>query len=243
MRTLLIDADILVIRTCAASETETDWGDDQWTLTSDIKSVKATILAAIENMKKDLDADDAVLCLSMGTTFRHEIYDAYKAGRSRKPIGTGEVKRWLIEDHGAKLKPGIEADDTLGILATHPRLIKGEKIIVSADKDLLTIPGQVYRGGELIDVSEEQADFYWMTQTLTGDVTDGYPGCPAIGPVKANKILTEDNGLTLWEKVVSTYEKAGMTADDALLQARLARILRWTDYDFKKKEVKLWQPE
>ncbi len=243
MRTLLIDADILVIRTCAAAEVETDWGDDQWTLTSDIKSVKATILDAIENLKKDLDADDAVLCLSMGTTFRHEIYPTYKGGRARKPIGTGEVKRWLIEENGAKLKPGIEADDTLGILATHPRLIKGEKIIVSADKDLLTIPGTVYRGGELIEVCEEQADFHWMMQTLTGDVTDGYPGCPAIGPVKANKILTEKNGRSFWEKVVAAYEKAGLSAEDALLQARLARILRWTDYDFAKKEVKLWQPE
>lgn len=239
----MIDADILVIRTCAAAEVETNWGDDQWTLTSDIKSVKATILDAIENMKKDLEADDAVLCLSMGTTFRHEIYPQYKGGRARKPIGTGEVKRWLIEDHGAKLKPGIEADDTLGILATHPRLIKGEKIIVSADKDLLTIPGTVYRGGELIEVSEEEADRNWLTQTLTGDVTDGYPGCPSIGPVKAAAILSKEDDRTLWERVVAAYEKAGLTAEDALLQARLARILRWTDYDFAMKEVKLWQPE
>lgn len=32
----------------------------------------------------------------------------------------------------------------------------------------------------------------------------------------------------------------GMTKEDALLNARMARILRAEDYDFKKKEVKLW---
>ncbi|WP_322885435.1 hypothetical protein U8C32_08570 [Sinorhizobium medicae] len=243
MRTLLIDGDILVVSTGAAHEEEIDWGDDNWTLHCDVKAVKASILAAVENMKRELDADDAILTLSMGETFRHRLYGGYKSGRGRKPVGTGEVKRWLIEEHGAKFKPGIEADDTMGILATHPKLIKGDKIIVSQDKDMLTIPGKLYRGGEVIDVSPGEARYNWMMQTLTGDVTDGYPGLKGMGPVKAAKVLDkvgpdEDP----WPAVVAAYEKAGMTEEDALLQARLARILHWTDYDFKAKEVKLWQP-
>lgn len=243
MRTLLIDGDILVVGTLATHEEEIDWGDDQWTLHCDVKAAKASILKAIDNLKRDLDADAAVITLSQGTTFRHDIYDGYKAGRGRKPVGTGEVKRWLIDEHDAKLKPGIEADDTMGILATHPKLIKGEKIIVSQDKDMLTIPGKVYRGGEIIDVSPGEARYNWMMQTLTGDVTDGYPGLKGMGKVKAAKLLDklgpEDDP---WPAVVEAYEKAGFTADDALLQARLARILHWTDYDFKKKEAILWQP-
>ena len=36
--------------------------------------------------------------------------------------------------------------------------------------------------------------------------------------------------------------KKGMTKDDALLQARLARILRWSDWDHEKSIIKLWEP-
>lgn len=244
MRTLLIDGDILVVSTCAAAEKEVDWGDDQWTVTSDIKSVKATILDAIENMKKDLDAQKAVITLSMGDTFRHEIYEPYKKGRGRKPVGTGEVKRWLIEEQDAKLKPGIEADDTMGILSTHPKLIKGEKIIVSADKDMMTIPGLLYRNGEIITVTEEEADRHWLTQTLTGDVTDNYPGLKGFGAKKAEKFLDAiPEGEDPWPHIVQLYGDHGFDEEFALTQARLARILRWTDYDYKKKEVKLWKPK
>jgi DNA polymerase-1 len=243
LRTLLIDGDILVVSTGAAHEVETDWGDDNWTLHCDVKEVKASILKAVENMKRELDADDAILTLSMGETFRHRLSPSYKAGRGRKPVGTGEVKRWLIEEQGAKFKPGIEADDTMGILATHPKLIKGEKIIVSQDKDMLTIPGKLYRNGEIVEVSEGEARYNWMMQTLTGDVTDGYPGLKGMGPVKAQKVLDKvEPGEDLWPAVVAAYEKAGMTEEDALLQARLARILHHTDYDFKKQEAILWHP-
>lgn len=244
MRTLLIDGDILVVSTGAALEEEVDWGDDVWTLTCDVGKVKATILDTIKRIERDLDADASVICLSKGDTFRHEIYPAYKAGRSRKPVGTNEVKRWLIEEHGAKLKPGIEADDVMGILATNPRIIKGEKIIVSADKDMLTIPGKLYRNGEIVTVTPEEATRHWLTQTLTGDTTDGYPGCPGIGGIKAISILAkaEADGVSLWDAVVATYQSKGLTAEDALLQARLARILHNDDYDHQKKEPILWTP-
>ncbi|MER8422487.1 hypothetical protein [Mesorhizobium sp. M1403] len=268
MRTLLIDGDILVVSTGAALETETDWGDDVWTLTCDVGEVKATIMATVARMEKDLKADASVITLSKGSVFRHDIYPAYKHGRSRKPVGTNEVKRWLIEEKGAKFKPGIEADDVMGILATNPRLIKGEKIICSADKDMKTIPGLLYQNGEITKISREEADKNWLFQTLTGDTTDGYPGCPGLGPVTALAALNENLGweqytheyttgkrkgetelkwrtvemATQWEAVVSQFVKAGLTFDDALLQARLARILRNDDYDHVKKEPILWQP-
>lgn len=242
MRTLLIDGDILVVSTLAALETETDWGDDIWTLTCDVGKAKETILDTIARLEKDLKADASVVTLSKGLTFRHEIYPPYKAGRSRKPVGTNEVKRWLIEEKGAKFKPGIEADDVMGILATNPRLIRGEKVIVSQDKDMLTIPGIIYREGVLQKITPQQAEHFWLVQTLTGDTTDGYPGCPGIGPVKALKIIQEAETGRAWEAIVAAYEKAGQTADDAILQARLARILHNSDYDHTKKEPILWTP-
>lgn len=268
MRTLLIDGDILVVSTGAALEVETDWGDDEWTLTCDVAEVKSTILSTIRRLERDLDADASVITLSKGTTFRHDLYAGYKKGRSRKPVGTNEVKRWLIEEHGAKYKPGIEADDVMGILATNPRIIKGEKIIVSQDKDMLTIPGLIYRNGEVVTVTPEEAHINFLTQTLTGDTTDGYPGCPGMGPVTAAAALQNVTGWeayehtiergkrkgevetrwneipvpTLWDAVVHQYLRAGLTEEDALLQARLARILHNSDYDHEKKEPILWTP-
>jgi DNA polymerase-1 len=246
MRTLLIDGDILVVASGAVHEKEVDWGDDEWSLHVDLKEVKRDVLNTIERLKTDLDADDAVICLSIGTTFRHEIYGGYKAGRGRKPVGTAAVKQWLIDKHGAKVKPGIEADDIMGILATHPQLIKGEKIICSIDKDMLTIPGQLYRDGDIIDVTEGEARYSWLFQTLTGDTTDGYSGCPGVGAVGAKKILDTIDlsgpASDWWPHIVKVFTQKGISPDDALLQARLARILHHTDYDFKKKEPILWTP-
>lgn len=275
MRTVLIDGDILVVSTGASLEKEICWDadengiGDEWTLHCDTAEVKKTIMQAVENIRDDLKADKAVITLSKGTTFRHELSDDYKAGRGRKPVGTAEVKRWLIEEQGAKYIPGIEADDIMGILATNPRIIKGEKVICSADKDMKTIPGLLYRDGELTEISPFEAEQYWMMQTLAGDTTDGYPGCPGLGEKSAMEALEDLKGweqyehvyksgkkegqiemkwrstkeATMWDVVVSQFIKAGKTVEDAILQARLARILHSDDYDFKNKKVKLWQPK
>ena len=75
-------------------------------------------------------------------------------------------------------------------------------------------------------------------QTLIGDIADGYKGCPGIGAVKAKKLLDE---APVWATVKDAYEKAGLTEEDALQQARMARILRSSDYP--DGQVKLWSPE
>ncbi len=144
-------------------------------------------------------------------------------------------------------KPGFEGDDVMGILATHPKLIR-EKIIVSIDKDMETIPSDDCRWGtdeasSRGSIRPIEADYYHMLQTLTGDTTDGYKGCPGIGPKKAEAILAgtfedpQNCGL-----VVAAYEKAGLTEDDPIVQARMAASSAPSDYDFTKKEPILWNP-
>lgn len=44
----------------------------------------------------------------------------------------------------------------------------------------------------------------------------------------------------MWKLVVETYKSKGFTEEDALRNARMARILRAEDYDFNNKEIKLW---
>ena len=134
---------------------------------------------------------------------------------------------------------------------------KGRKIIVSVDKDMRTVPSNVYRTSHpdegVVQVTEAEADYYHLFQTLVGDATDGYPGCPGIGPVRATKILSNavfQNAETgrkggptdFWGAIVAAYDKAGFGEEEALVQARCARILRSSDYDFQNKEPILWNP-
>ena len=72
-----------------------------------------------------------------------------------------------------------------------------------------------------------------------GDATDGYSGCPKIGKVTASRLLNKECS---WATVVAAYEKAGLSEDVALENARMARILLYEDWDAKEKRVKLWTP-
>jgi DNA polymerase-1 len=78
-----------------------------------------------------------------------------------------------------------------------------------------------------------------------GDPADGYKGIPGVGLKRAAKILDQaEDGepQEFWSLIVEAYEARGLTEDDAILNARMARILRWEDYDYDNKEVKLWTP-
>lgn len=181
--------------------------------------------------------------------WRHGVYPAYKSNRKDiiRPVCLKAIREHMQAHHPCFVRPSLEADDILGILATSSRIIThpGEKIIISVDKDMKSIPGLFYDTGarELYEIPKDEADKWHMTQTLTGDTADGYPGCPGIGKIKAGRILDGGNSVAeWWPLVVKAYEKVGLTEADALVQARIARICRVTDYDFRKKEVKLWNP-
>ena len=46
-----------------------------------------------------------------------------------------------------------------------------------------------------------------------------------------------------WQTVLQAFKDKGLTEKDALLNARLARILTLDDYDTKRQEPILWTPE
>ena len=248
--TLLIDADVLAYQAANGEQRVTDWGDGvtsvaMGTLEEGIEDV----LRACESFKERLCATKYVLCLTHPEQYRKKLLPTYKANRGEKPLLVDPIRNALVEKHGAVRRPGLEGDDVLGIYATHPKLILGKKIVVSIDKDLLQVPGTTYlpHKDELREVTLEDGDYLHMMQTLTGDPTDNYKGCPGIGPVKAEAILHAPNGdrygaWSAWQAVIAAYESRGLTEADALVQARVARILRHTDYDFKRKEPILWTP-
>jgi len=243
--TLLVDGDILAYWACSGVEEATDWGNDWWTLTADARQAKQMVDAQIAQYKSELGADKVVIAFSdPEDNWRWNVLPSYKGNRcgKRKPICYVPVREYAMETYSGVVMPRLEADDVLGLLSTGPK-IKGRKIIVSEDKDLKTIPGLLYNPNRaeegLREITQAEADKWHLLQTLTGDAVDNYKGCPGIGPVKAEKLLEES---PTWDTVKAAYEKAGLAEEEALRQAAVARILRHGEYDYTKKEVRIWKP-
>lgn len=235
---LLIDGDLILYRCSSATEHAVQWDFENWVLSANIQESKDLVAAAIADIRTTIEADHVVVCLSDRQNFRMDVDPNYKSKRkdTRKPIVYPELRKWVEETYDVVTMPRLEADDVLGILATTPG--NEDSVIASEDKDLQTIPCKLWRQGELKTVTKQQADYFWMLQTLTGDPTDGYKGCPGIGEKKAEAILKNP---PYWSDVVNAYRKAGLTEDDALMNARLARILRHEDFNDGK--IQLWEPE
>ena len=243
--TLLIDADVLAFEAAVVAEEPIQWKEELWTVHADMALAKARVINKIQEFREQLNCDDFILCLSDRANFRRKIYPDYKANRakSRLPIILRQVKQWIIDELNGQLWANLEADDVISILATDKGMDE-ETIIVSIDKDFQGVPGIYYdyNKGEYHHPTTEEADHFHLIQTLTGDSTDGYSGVPKVGPVAAKKALDKD-GYT-WETVVTCYEKAGLTEQDALINAWMARLLRTENYCFRTNTIKkLWIPQ
>jgi DNA polymerase-1 len=181
-----------------------------------------------------------LVCFTEGNNFRKTVLPSYKGNRkkTRKPVGYKALVQWCKDTYPCHTQDTLEADDIMGILQSAKQK---PTCIVSDDKDMKTIPGRLYRPmeDELLHIKDAEADHWFLTQCLTGDSTDGYSGCPRIGPKTAEKLLGNHPS---WELVAQAYLKAGLTTVDALVQSRCARILRWSDWDAENEQVKLWGP-
>jgi len=243
--TLLIDADVLAFEAAVVAEESIQWKDELWTVHADMALAKARVVNRIVEFQEKLKTENVVLCLSDRANFRRKLNPDYKANRSksRLPIILRQVKQWIIDELGGVLWANLEADDVISILATD-KAMDEETIVVSIDKDFKSVPGIFfdYNKGEYHQPSEEEADNYHLIQAIAGDHTDGYSGVPGVGVVKAQRILEKD-GYT-WDTVVTCYEKAGMTEQDALMNAWMARLLRVDNYCFRTNTIKrLWTPK
>jgi len=236
---LLIDADFIVYKCCAACETEIDYGEDVIFVTSNFSEAYNAVKKEVEKIKSAFGGfASPILFFSDSKNFRKKIYPEYKGHRNRKkPCGYKRVIRNLRIEYNVIIMPELEADDAMGIYATqHPG-----NVIVSPDKDMKQIAGKLYDLETSKDITAEEGAKWHLIQTLAGDQTDGYSGVPGIG-VKRAETLFNKEGYS-WSTVVKAFEDKGLTETDALTNARLARILTIDDYDTKRQEPKLWTPE
>ena len=142
---------------------------------------------------------------SLSSSFRNQLYPAYKANREPAPLDLQRQFAWcrdLCHAYGLAVfsSAHYEADDLIGTLATHTRSQGGCSMVVTRDKDLsqLIRPGDVYwdyigeSRYEYRDIRdrfgvlpERMADFL----ALTGDAVDNIRGVPGIGKKTAATLL------------------------------------------------------
>jgi len=239
----LIDADGLLFRTCSACSTDILWSDGLITPFSVRSYMVSELETIIAKVLRDTEASQAVFYFSgpVQRTWRKTmVTPTYKGNRTgSRPVGWDHAIDWLAyAGHRVVQLDIFEADDLVGAAYGYENEEALRQVVrVSEDKDLLTVPGVHHnpRKGTTVHVSEEEANYNWLFQTLVGDSTDGYKGCPAIGAKKAPPIARGG-----WSAVVDAYVGAGLSEAEAIENAQLARILR--PGDIENRRPRIWTP-
>ena len=229
--TLLIDADYFVYRAAQSAEDELEFDSETTFVVGDFNKGKSIVKQSIKDLCTRFDTDKVLLTFTDTTNFRKSVEPTYKGNRTkRKPCGYKKLKKWAMSTWKSIQKPGLEADDVCGILATNGKL--DNFVLISPDKDMQQIPCRIYDLKTEYTQTPELAERKLYEQCLTGDSTDGYSGAPGFGPKRAGVVLDKvQSPSDYWPAVVEAYESVGCTEEDALRNLRLARILQAEDWD------------
>lgn len=210
------------------------------------------IFGFINILNKNLDEVKPDFCAVAfdlhAPTFRHKMYDAYKAGRHATPddlIEQFPYAKEIITALGFTVieKEGYEADDILGTLAAEaPDDV--ETFILTGDRDSLQLINdkttvrlasnndtQIMDRAAFVAKYGVQPETFVDVKALMGDSSDNIPGVPGIGEKTALKLIADFGSLdNLYEK----YKDAGLSAgvvtklengkESAYLSRTLAKI-------------------
>ncbi|HUT62453.1 MAG TPA: DNA polymerase I [Anaerolineae bacterium] len=179
-------------------------------------------------------------------TFRHEMYDQYKATRQKMPdemIGQVPRVKQAVDALGiTQLEfEGYEADDVIGTLACRGFEEGLEVYMVTGDKDFTQLVGNniymfVPMKDEIITAEKVQERYGFPPEKMTdllglmGDTSDNVPGIPKVGKKTARELLNRfgslDEVLNKWEEIPkpSIRESVGQHRELALLSRKLVTI-------------------
>jgi DNA polymerase I len=187
------------------------------------------------------EPDYMVVCLDMkAPTFRHELYDGYKANRDEPPEDLVEQFPFVnpvIEALGIPLigMEGFEADDVIGTLAKHFISADLDVVIVSGDKDLMQLiePGitildemkkKVISEAGVVEKFGVSPDKVVEVMGLAGDSSDNIPGVPGIGIKTATKLIERFG--TIEDAIAHASEVKGAVGRKLADNVELARLSR-----------------
>jgi len=183
-------------------------------------------------------------------TFRHELFDAYKANREEQPEDITIAIPWIQKIVEAFRIPivmlnGFEADDVIGTLAKKAERAGYTVYMVTPDKDygqlvspniFIYKPSRQGNGIEILGEKEiletwqiKQVDQVRDLLGLQGDSVDNIPGVPGIGPKTAAQLLQQYDSIEgILQNIAhvkgKNKERLEQFADQALLSKHLATI-------------------
>lgn len=198
-------------------------------------------------------------------TFRHKMYDGYKATRKPMPddlvVQVGMLKSLL---HSMNItmceKEGYEADDLIGTLShafsdTHSIIITGDRDAYQLVDDLTDVFITKTGVSELLKLNKnnfEQLIGYKPSQVidmkaLMGDSSDNIPGVPGIGEKTALNLLlkygTLDNVYSNLDDITGSVKtKLENGKESAYLSRRLAAIDRSVPLETAESEGEICMP-
>ena len=206
----------------------------------------------------------AVAFDSREPTFRHKMYDQYKATREKMPDDLVDQLPYIEKIVGLMNIPylainGYEADDIIGTVAKMAKSEKLDCFIVSGDKDFTQLvdahtflyqPGKSGGVAEMMDAKGVESKFGVPPQhivdylALVGDSSDNVPGVPGIGPKTASKLIKERGTVeTILQEAESGFltnkklaEKLIANKENALLSKELVHIKLDVPNDWHLKE-------
>lgn len=201
-------------------------------------------------------------------TFRHEMYEAYKATREEMPEDLRKAIPWvrkIIEAYHIPIleKEGFEADDVIGTLAKKAEKEGYQTYMMTPDKDYAQLVSEnifMYkpgRGGnevEIWGIPEVQKNFEVQTPdqvidilALMGDTADNIPGCPGIGPKTAMKLISAYHSVDgLYEHIdeLKGKQKENLVEHEAQvrLSRKLAEIILDVPVEFDESKLVMDEP-
>lgn len=214
-----------------------------------LENVLHSVKHMIEETIADTKCDSVRVFLTGHTNFRDAIATIrpYKGNRDKleRPVHYEAIREYLIKYWKAEVIEGEEADDRISIIGRQPAH-RDKSVIASIDKDLDQIPGMHYDFVKRVsyDVRDDEADFCFYRQCLSGDLVDNVPGCYKIGATKAERILEATPRDEWWTAIVEAYANSQKIEgcpykedDPARVAVETAQLVRLRTF-----ENELWEP-
>ena len=212
---------------------------------------------------RDEQPDYLVIAMdSKAKTFRHDMYDLYKANRPKMPEEISyqiPILKEIVGHLGIELieRPGYEADDIMGSLSKIAESLNVESYIVSGDKDMLQMvndniivyaPGNRFKPTTKFKKEEVKNKMGVYPEkiidllSLIGDSSDNIPGVKGVGPKTAIKLIEQfeslDNLINHIDEIKNDRIKNLIihSLDNLKLSKELVTIKADMDINFSKED-------
>lgn len=211
-------------------------------------------LTILFKLKENTSPDDIAIAFDVkAPTFRHEMYDQYKANRKGMPDELAEqlpALKALLKSMGYKIleNPGYEADDIIGSLSSKFSNDGNQCYIATGDRDSLQLVNEnvtVLLASTKFGKSETSVydpdkihEEYGIlpsqlidVKALMGDNSDNIPGVAGIGPKTALDLIVKFGSLdSVYDNIDSDLIKEGVrkklinSKEQAYLSRKLGEI-------------------